>query len=139
MEIYEAIQRARMSANLGVNEAATKLDTYGPTLSRMEKGEAGIKADMLVKMSALYRVSIDRLVSGEVVKTPSSLDIEMMGLVVTTIAEHVQNRSLQPTPKKLSKAVIQVYLAEANYLMDHPDQELDLNRHADLVDAIFEE
>ena len=128
-----------MSANLGVNEAASKLETYGPTLSRMEIGEAGIKADMMVKMFMLYRVSIDRVVSGEVVKTPSSLDIELIGHVVVTIADYVQQRALQPTPKELSKAVIQVYLAEANYLMVHPSDELDLTRHADLVDAILEE
>ena len=128
-----------MSANLGVNEAASKLETYGPTLSRMEIGEAGIKADMMVKMFMLYRVSIDRVVSGEVVKTPSSLDIELIGHVVVTIADYVQQRAQQPTPKELSKAVIPVYLAEANYLMVHPSDELDLTRHADLVDAILEE
>ena len=139
MQIHKAIRVARNNAKLGVNDAANLLGTYGSTLSRMENGDAGIKAVMLVKMAELYQVSIDHLVSGEAIRQPSSLDLKMMGKVVQTIVEHVQQKRLTPTPVKLSKAVIQVYQAEANYMTDHPEAELDLKRHADLIDTIFEE
>ena len=139
MEIHEAIRQARTNAKLGVNEAAEMLGTYGPTLSRMEKGGAGIKAGMLVKMSDLYKVSIDHLVSGRVVSQPSSLDLDKMEAVIKTIAEYVQRQSLSPTPAKLSKAIIQVYQAEVNHLNDHSEDEFDLSRHDGLIETIFEE
>ena len=139
MELPDAISQARTNAKLGLNEAARLLDTYGATLSRMEAGTTGIKAAMLVKMADLYKVSIDHLVRGEVVRQPSTIDLDMMGAVVRTIAEHVQSRRLTPTPIKLSKAVVQVYRAEVSYLLDHPKAEFDLQRHESLIDALFEE
>lgn len=139
MELPDAISTARKNAKLGVNEAAGLLGTYGSTLTRMEKGDAGIKVAMLLKMAELYKVSITQLVSGEVVREPSSLDLNMIGAVVKTIAEHLLQHSLSPTSTKLANGVVQVYKAEMTHLNDHPEDEFDLSRHSDLIETIFEE
>ena len=137
--INTTLREARERAGISLSDAAEHLGITNASMSRMETGVSGVTADRLDALAKLYGVTIGGLFDGRLVTMPTTIDIDRMRAVVLLVQEVIQKRRLKPSPEKVADAVAMVFRREIEWLIQHPeaDLEFDPKRHVELVETVF--
>lgn len=133
------LRQARERAGRSLEEAASHLGVTTATLSRVETGTLGVSADRLEILCRFYGVSIGALFDGELVRMPSSIDLDRLKAAVRLVHEIAQQKKAKASPEKIAETVALVFKNEVVWLIDHPDAapEFDDARHRDFVEMVF--
>lgn len=137
--INRLLRAARERAGVSLVEAATHLGVTTATLSRVETATLGVSADRLERLCRFYGVAVGPLFDGELVRMPTTVDLDRMKAAVKLVQETVNEGKAKPSPIKVAEVVATVFSREVQWLIDHPEADATFNpeRHREFVRMIF--
>lgn len=137
--INRMLRVARERAGVSLEEAATHLGVTTATLSRVETATLGVSADRLERLCRFYDVSIGSLFDGELVRMPTSIDIDRLKATVHLVQSVIHQRKVKPSPDKVAEIVSTVFTNEVRWLIDNPDSDtaFDPERHRGFVEMVL--
>lgn len=112
---------------------------FAGTERRRRRLNKALETDRLERLCRFYDVSIGSLFDEELVRMPTSIDIDRLKATVHLVQSVIHQRKVKPSPDKVAEIVSTVFTNEVRWLIDNPDSDtaFDPGRHRGFVEMVL--